>query len=369
MSLGEEVDLRRHPPTKNSSLRAWDAADEYLLTHLSGSGVAGARWLLVNDGFGALSVPLADRRPTVVSDSILAIKAIEMNLARNQVESGLVKFVSGLEPLSGTYDVVLVKVPKTLALLEYQLHQLRPHISESTVVVGAGMVKQVHTSTLDLFERIVGPTTTSLAKKKARLIHSQFDPAGDPGECRFPTSYTTDGGVVAVNHANVFSQSRLDIGTRFLLENLPAADGAIDVIDLGCGNGLLGTTMATTFDGGSMLFTDISFMAVESARETYEGSLPGDGRGKFETADGLAEVESASFDLVLNNPPFHDSHVVGDETAWRMFKDSRRVLRIGGELRVVGNRHLGYHVKLEKLFGNCETIAANKKFVVLSARR
>jgi len=34
---------------------------------------------------------------------------------------------------------------------------------------------------------------------------------------------------------------------------------------------------------------------------------------------------------------------------------------------VVGNRHLGYHAKLKKLFGNCETVAANRKYVILKA--
>lgn len=36
---------------------------------------------------------------------------------------------------------------------------------------------------------------------------------------------------------------------------------------------------------------------------------------------------------------------------------------------MVGNRHLGYHVKLRRLFGNCEVVAANPKFVLLRAVR
>ena len=55
------------------------------------------------------------------------------------------------------------------------------------------------------------------------------------------------------------------------------------------------------------------------------------------------------------------------DCAWQMFKDSLRVLKTGAELRIVGNRQLAYHVKLKRLFGNCETIASNKKFVILSA--
>ena len=46
---------------------------------------------------------------------------------------------------------------------------------------------------------------------------------------------------------------------------------------------------------------------------------------------------------------------------------AKRCLQYGGELRIVGNRHLDYHHKLKKLFGNCTLIASNQKFVVLRA--
>jgi hypothetical protein len=42
---------------------------------------------------------------------------------------------------------------------------------------------------------------------------------------------------------------------------------------------------------------------------------------------------------VLNNPPVHENHAIGDATAWQMFTESRDVLQPGGELWVVGNRH------------------------------
>ena len=73
--------------------------------------------------------------------------------------------------------------------------------------------------------------------------------------------------------------------------------------------------------------------------------------------------------LILNNPPFHQDVAVGDAVAWQMFCESRDRLVPGGELRVIGNRHLTYHAKLKRLFGNCEVVASNRKFVILSAVR
>jgi 16S rRNA (guanine1207-N2)-methyltransferase len=91
------------------------------------------------------------------------------------------------------------------------------------------------------------------------------------------------------------------------------------------------------------------------------------GHAEFRVGDGLAGVPDGSVDLVLNNPPFHSHQATTDATAWRMITGAKRVLRPGGELWVVGNRHLGYHVKLKRLFGNSRLVASDPKFVVLRA--
>jgi 16S rRNA (guanine1207-N2)-methyltransferase len=44
-------------------------------------------------------------------------------------------------------------------------------------------------------------------------------------------------------------------------------------------------------------------------------------------------------------------------------------MRPGGEIWVVGNRHLGYHAKLKHLFYNCDIVASNARFVVLRATK
>ncbi|KEA38937.1 hypothetical protein CR64_37790 [Pseudomonas aeruginosa] len=46
---------------------------------------------------------------------------------------------------------------------------------------------------------------------------------------------------------------------------------------------------------------------------------------------------------------------------------ARDALAAGGELWIVGNRHLGYHAKLKRLFRGVEQVAANPKFVILKA--
>ncbi|MFI9828725.1 methyltransferase [Streptomyces sp. NPDC051913] len=366
-----ELALARFPEDPRDRLRAWDASDEYLLRHLQGVDLSGTV-VVLGDRWGALVTALAVHGPTQITDSYLSQEATRANLARNAVGTGTVRLLTTQDPPPGRIDVLLVRVPKSLALLEDQLLRLAPGVHEGTVVVGTGMVKEIHTSTLRLFERIIGPTRTSLAEKKARLIFSTPQAPGKVVATPWPYRYALPedigpvSGRTVVNHAGVFCADRLDIGTRFFLTHLPDTRGAARVVDLGCGNGVVGTAVALADPGAEVLFVDESFQAVASAEATYKANgVPG--HAEFRVGDGLTGVPEGSVDLVLNNPPFHSHQATTDATAQRMFADARRALRPGGELWVVGNRHLGYHVTLRRLFGNSRLVASDPKFVVLKA--
>ncbi|QMU76985.1 methyltransferase [Streptacidiphilus sp. PB12-B1b] len=390
------LDLVRFPENPRETLRAWDAADEYLLRHLDGApGPDGSATepvdlsgsvLVLGDRWGALATALAartpQRPPVQVCDSYLAQQATLLNLRRNGLDADAVRQLSTQDAPPERVDVLLVRVPKSLALLEDQLHRLAPALHPGTVVLAAGMVAEIHTSTLKLFEQIIGTTRTSLAVRKARLIHCTPDPGlvrpADP----WPHSYALPDGIgvlsgrTVVNHAGVFCAEHLDIGTRFFLQHLPAAPrsgggGPLRIVDLGCGNGVVGTAAALTAPGAELTFVDESHQAVASARATYDANTGPDrtGTARFRVGDGMAGIEPGSVDLVLNNPPFHSYQASTDATAWRMFTGARQALRPGGELWVVGNRHLGYHVKLRRLFGGCQVVASDRKFVVLRAVR
>ncbi|MET9254058.1 methyltransferase [Streptomyces sp. NPDC003717] len=368
---GERV-LARFPEEPRDPLRAWDASDAYLLGHLADEGVAlSSTVVVVGDRWGALTTALAEHRPVQITDSCLAQEATRANLRRNGFAADAARLLTTQDPPPERIDVLLVRVPKSLALLEDQLLRLAPGVHAGTVVVGTGMVKEIHTSTLRLFERIVGPTRTSLAVRKARLVFSTPDPALTRPAAPWPLRYRLpdDVGVLSgrpvVAHAGVFCADRLDIGTRFFLAHLPGTRGG-RVVDLGCGNGVVGTAVGLADPAAEVLFTDESFQAAASARDTWEANGAA-GRAEFRVGDGLEGVPDGSADLVLNNPPFHSHQATTDATAWRMFAGARRVLRPGGELWVVGNRHLGYHLKLRRLFGNSHLVAGDRKFVVLRA--
>lgn len=365
-----ELDLIRQPDQANDPLQAFDAADEYLLEQLHAQALpAGSRVLVLNDSFGALAASLARHlQVTSSGDSYLAQLALAKNLARNGLPADSVSFVPACQTWNGPFDRVVVRVPKTLALLEEQLIRLQGHLAPQAQVIAGAMIKHLPRAAGDLLEKYVGPVQASLARKKARLLTATVD-ARPAFTSPYPSRYHLESPALELlNHANVFCREGLDIGTRAFLPHLPDNLGNARVADLGCGNGVLAIASALKNPDAQYTLVDESYMAVQSARENWQLAL-GDRPADFLAADGLAGIEKQSLDMVLCNPPFHQQQVVGDVLAWRMFQQAREALVVGGALYIVGNRHLGYHSKLARLFRGVEQVAATPKFVVLKARK
>ncbi|MGP0174336.1 methyltransferase [Pseudomonas sp. NCHU5208] len=364
------LDLQRQPHQANEPLQAFDAADEYLLNHLHAQGLKpGSRVLLLNDGFGALACSLAGHcQVTSSGDSHLGFLALQKNLASNGLSGDAVTFLPSDETPQGPFDWVLIRVPKTLALLEEQLIRLHGQLAPGARVVAGAMVKHLPRAAGDLLEKYIGPVQASLAVKKARLLHATAEDKAAP-RSPYPSRYRLDTPALElVNHANVFCRDGLDIGTRAFLPHLPRHLDARRVADLGCGNGVLGIAYALGSPQAELTLVDESYMAVQSARENWQAAL-GERPVTIRAGDGLAEQPADSLELVLCNPPFHQQQVVGDFLAWRMFQQARTALVTGGELWIVGNRHLGYHAKLKRQFRGVEQVAATPKFVVLKASK
>lgn len=369
LDLGtQQLELERYPQQEESTqLQAWEAADEYLLQQLENVDIGGRPVLIFNDNFGTLACALHAHRPYSVSDSYMSQLATRHNLKLNGLDPEQVTLLDSLAELPAAPAVVLIRVPKALALLEQQLRALRHVVTEDTLIVAGAKARDVHTSTMQLFEKVLGPTRTSLAWKKARLIFCQAADIVPPAAAE-TTNWTLDGtDWLLHNHANVFSRGSLDIGARLFMEHLPRGLNG-HIVDLGCGNGVIGLTALAQNPEAQVTFVDESYMAVASSELNVEHNLPQElDRCQFEVNNALAGIERESVQAVLCNPPFHQQHAITDHTAWQMFCDAKRCLQVGGELRIVGNRHLDYHQKLKRLFGNCTLVASNKKFVILRA--
>ncbi len=350
-------DLKRYPFKTNDLLQAWDSADELMIHHLRSLSPDGKKILIVNDHFGALATNLTDYNPTVLTDSFVAFKATQIN-TDNRIQP-----LSHFSDLDGLYDYVLVQIPKNLSYFEDLLCHLTHHLHRDSKLICGAMVKHLAPSSFELIQKYIGVTTTSLAQKKARLIFAAFEK--EKVDSPYPLKVKLDGfEKLFVNHSNVFSREKLDIGSRFLLENMPNGNYGT-ILDLGCANGVIGIKAKMIHTGARIIFCDESAMAIESARSNYQSYFSDD--AEFIWTNCYENGIKDSLDLVLCNPPFHQSTTVGDFIAWQMFNDAFVALKKGGSIRVIGNSHLGYQFKLKKIFGNSKIVVTNKKFMIVDS--
>ncbi len=353
------MNIKRYPLRKNDPLQGWDSADELVLEHLESLDLSGKRILIVNDHFGALSCRLKQFNPTVYTDSFVSKMAIALN-SDHRIEP-----IRELASLEGFFDLVLMRIPKNMSFFEDILCHLTHHLKGDSKIICGSMVKHLAPTSFDLINKYIGQTTTSLAKKKARLVFADFQKSLVPSP--YPMKVKLDGFETPfIHHSNLFSREKLDIGTRFFLDHLP--QGPFDkILDLGCANGILGIKAKLINPQSQIHFSDESYMAIQSAEVNYRQFFQD--KAFFHWTNCFESGKSEEFALVLCNPPFHQGNTIGDFIAWQMFQDSFRCLKPKGKIRIVGNSHLGYHQKLKKIFGNYKIIASNEKFVIIEAQK
>lgn len=175
--------------------------------------------------------------------------------------------------------------------------------------------------------------------------------------------------------AGVFAGERLDRGTTALLEQMEILPED-NVLDLGCGSGIVGVVAATRADCGQVWMVDNDINAVEAARASVKANhldncqvLLSDCTSALHdalSADGRA---SDFFDVVLTNPPFHQGRDTHFDVAVQFIKEAADVLRSGGRFYLVANQFLNYEAQVELFFGHCETLYRDGRFKVLSARK
>lgn len=355
----ESMKIKRYPLQTNDTLRGWDSADELLLTHVRSLELEDKKILILNDSFGALSVGLRDFDCVTYTDSFVSAKAIALN------SLGKITAINDLDDIQGIFDFVLIRIPKNLSFFEDQLCHLTQHLHQESKIICASMVKHLSPGSFDLLNKYIGTTTTSLAEKKARLIFASFQK--EKVTSPYPQSIKVDGFEKPfLNHSNLFSREKLDIGTRFFLEHIPQGPFKM-ILDLGCANGIIGIRAKLKNPEARIIFCDESWMAIKSARQNYQNHFKD--KADFYWTNCFEDRIVKNLDLVLCNPPFHQQNTIGDFIAWEMFKDSQEVLRKGGALVVIGNSHLGYQLKMKKLFGNGRIIATNQKFIICESKK
>jgi 16S rRNA G1207 methylase RsmC len=364
--------LRCYPSRSEEPLVAWCSADSLLLDETHRQGLPGSDILVVNDAHGALCVALQPQ--ALWTDSALSSLALRHNERVNK--RAQTPLIWSTEIPTFIPKLVVLRIPKQLPYFEYQLAQLGRLLPQGTPVLAAGMDKHLSPRTAEILERHIGPTHRHRGQRKARLFTAVSDERLTQDRAQSwdkpeTSAYHCDV-LQAELHAfpNVFSREKLDIGTRFLLEQFHRIAPAESLIDLACGNGVVGLAAFRQGLASKVSFCDESAMAIRSARLNVSRIFPLEqDKFSFHHGDGLLEYNDTAAELILCNPPFHLQHTVDEFAGRHLLKQCSRHLQPQGRLYLVANKHLNYLPTLKRTFERVEKLVTNAKFNIFLAQK
>ena len=156
----------------------------------------------------------------------------------------------------------------------------------------------------------------------------------------------------------------MDTGTRLLLEALPEDMGG-EILDLGCGWGVIGISIARKWPEARVTMADINTRALDLSRENAK-------RNRAEVvcaeSDGMEAFEGKNFDAVVTNPPIR----AGKQVIYKMFADAARSLAPEGALYLVIRKQQGAEScirYLQTLYATVEKLDRSGGFWVLKASK
>lgn len=157
-------------------------------------------------------------------------------------------------------------------------------------------------------------------------------------------------GLEAWSQPGVFAWDRIDPGSALLAAHVPELKGA--GADLGCGYGALATVVLGSAGVKTIRLVDLDRRAVEAARRNID-----DGRATFEWADARTLADSGDLDFIVSNPPFHDGGAEDRRLGQAFIRKAAGMLKKGGVLWLVANRHLPYEAELNAAFKRVRSVA------------
>ncbi len=163
--------------------------------------------------------------------------------------------------------------------------------------------------------------------------------------------------------SGVFSRGEVDEGSRILLEALPPLAGR--VLDLGCGWGAIGVSIAAANPEARVTMADVNRRALALAEKNAAANRAA---CRVAESDGFSALEGERFDAIVTNPPIR----AGKQVIYRLFADSAAHLAEGGALYLVIRKQQGAESALKylrTLFEAVERIGRDRGFWVLRAEK
>ncbi|QFU21301.1 methyltransferase [Shewanella eurypsychrophilus] len=310
-----------------------------------------------------------DRLPSKLLESAEKVTALALDYHHHLTmtaddSQNLSLYFSHQLPNEALFDTAIIYYPKAKALAAYLINLAGQHLKPGgqLIVVGENkggirsLIKQIPSYFSSPFKqdnaRHCLLFTSELIEKAPKIKLSDW-----------VSSYQLDtpqGEVTVCNLVGVFSEKKLDEGTKLLLSHLPRMKGR--VLDFGCGAGVIAAALLKAQPELQLECVDINAMAIASCELTLKAN---DLHAMTYPSDGLMQT-TGMFEGIISNPPFHDGLKSTTNITKNFVSESINKLRKGGVWHIVANRHLPYSDTIATQFGEVCVPAENNKYKIYS---
>lgn len=166
-----------------------------------------------------------------------------------------------------------------------------------------------------------------------------------------------------ISDRGVFSKNTIDFGTRTLLEAIQIQDAGEKILDVGCGYGPIGISIAKSFPNAQVQMTDVNERALGLAKRNADSNGV-EKQTQIYKSDAYEEVKETDFTTIISNPPVR----AGKSVVETIIADAKQHLKQDGQLVIVLQKKQGAPSAkklMNATFGNVEVLKKNKGYYIL----
>ncbi|WP_271004719.1 class I SAM-dependent methyltransferase [Listeria seeligeri] len=172
----------------------------------------------------------------------------------------------------------------------------------------------------------------------------------------FNMQFTSDNGV--------FSKNTVDFGSQVLIESFSLQEVSGKILDVGCGYGPMGLTVAKEFPKSQVDMVDVNLRALELAGENAK--LNQITNVRIYESSVYENVADEDYQSIISNPPIR----AGKQVVHAILEGAHAHLTVGGELWIVIQKKQGgpsAKAKMETVFGNVEQVTKEKGYFIFKS--
>lgn len=277
----------------------------------------------------------------------------------------------GTQPVSRQYDQAVIFLTKSKELTEYLLHTAASHLKPQGELFLVGEKR----AGIERAAKQLAQYGKALKLDSAR--HCQLwqcrlsQPVAPKPLHEWQNRYKVNvagRSIEVISLPGVFSHGRLDKGTELLLPQLDQLPQG-DLLDFGCGAGVIGTILKLEYPGQTVHFLDVDAFALAATSLTLQANqISLDSGVNLIAGRGIADAPQ-HLAAIISNPPFHQGVHTSYQASEDLLRHSKHHLNMNGQLRIVANSFLKYPPLIEQYLGKCVVLAHGNGFHVYAAAR